>query len=614
MAKNIEPKLMKIKDYLTLEENAVFEIPEYQRPYSWEIGNCDKLWQDITDFVGSDNKDRYFFGTVIISCVNHDSVFDLIDGQQRTTTFLLLLKALLIRINEALNQQNNDDESVTLYRGLRDRRRAIMSILYKVEADNIPDVPNKITDGEIYQNSSIMKNASINEIYKTELESILRSGDDEVEFNVAKIPRKKKENKYTNFFRNFKFFYEKAKELELPHLNEFTRTFIERCEVIEIKSWQVEQAVSMFNSLNSDGMPLYDADIISAKLYAVADKNQVSVEYQELWKEFKDLIDELKQKGIADIDAIFTQQMYYERAIGKEVVSDTGAIIVTTPGLRRYFTEINKSLLNDPIALCRQLVNLSKVWIKTSEYPIVQTLLKFNKNVKHFLAGYFHRFDAKDVSPESIQVVAECLLRLFTILELVDVGYSSAPFKTFLFGEIVKLVDDGVSAQQIKADFDKHISERWNEEKLKKEVMEYDGNLLIYLNEYLCARERGIAFEIGPKCDVEHIMPVSGADKELMHTAQISSKEEYEDVVNKLGNKILLEEKINRSLGNAWFQTKVSTRLSEKTGYIDSTYPVAQSIVEEYGENSRKLYWTKKDIERATAEISERIVKFIFGN
>ncbi len=102
MTKNIEPTLSKIGDYLKLDNNTIFTIPEYQRPYSWEIGHCDKLWQDIIDFIDSNSNQRYFFGTIIINCQEDDSIYGLIDGQQRTTTFLLLLKALLVRINVAI--------------------------------------------------------------------------------------------------------------------------------------------------------------------------------------------------------------------------------------------------------------------------------------------------------------------------------------------------------------------------------------------------------------------------------------------------------------------------------------------------------------------------------
>lgn len=617
MAKSIEPKLRKIGAYLKLEEDTRFTIPEYQRPYSWSITNCDKLWQDITDFIDSDSKDRYFFGTIIINCQKDDTVFGLIDGQQRTTTFLLLMKALLVRINVAIGTTSQDADSENLCRGLKERRRKIMGILYKAETEDIPDNPNISTDRAICNSEPIIENYSINELYKTELQTILSAVDyAEAETKVIKIPRKQKDNKYTNFFRNFKFFYDRAKELSDSQLNSFAKTLTDSCEVIEIKSWQVEQAITMFNSLNSDGLPLYDSDIISAKLYAEAEKNKVSDTFTKLWKELIELIDDLKQNGIANIDAILMQQMYFERAKNKnnEIVTATGSINVTTPGLRRYFTEENKDLLNDPIGLCNQMINIAKIWKKASVYPVIQVLLKFNDNAKLFLASYFHRFQADDITEEAVNEIAICLLRLFTVLELVDIGYSSSTFKTFLFGEIVKMADSTVPIQEIKADFDKHISDRWEVAEIKKYVVEYDRNMLVYLNEYLFAQENDLSFVLGNKYDIEHIMPQSGANLDAIRKdAQIECKEEFDDTVNKLGNKILLEEKINRSIGNEWFRTKVSTKLSDKTGYIDSKYPIATGLVKKY-ENDTKPYWCKQDIETATDVASDRIVKFIFNS
>ena len=53
-------------------------------------------------------------------------------------------------------------------------------------------------------------------------------------------------------------------------------------------------------------------------------------------------------------------------------------------------------------------------------------------------------------------------------------------------------------------------------------------------------------------------MPYSGNNlQEIRKDAEINSEEEFYGVVNKLGNKILLEEKINRAIGNEWFRTKV---------------------------------------------------------
>ena len=138
MPKEIEPKLRMISAYLKLEGKKKFIIPEYQRSYSWTTEACDKLWQDIEDFMNSSTvndsgeKEPYFFGTIIADCSERENVC-LIDGQQRSTTFILLMKALLLRILEELKTITRDDETESLIDALEDRRNAIVDILSEIQ-------------------------------------------------------------------------------------------------------------------------------------------------------------------------------------------------------------------------------------------------------------------------------------------------------------------------------------------------------------------------------------------------------------------------------------------------------------------------------------------------
>ena len=61
-------------------------------------------------------------------------------------------------------------------------------------------------------------------------------------------------------------------------------------------------------------------------------------------------------------------------------------------------------------------------------------------------------------------------------------------------------------------------------------------------------------------------MPSSGKNIiSIMKDAGIVDKEEFSSIVNTLGNKILLEEKINKHIGNEWFKTKIQNSFNGKT-------------------------------------------------
>jgi hypothetical protein len=607
MAKNIEPTLKLISKYLKLDKSENFVIPEYQRGYSWDITQCDKLWQDIEAFIASNASDPYFFGTIIVDC-SETNKFSLIDGQQRTTTFLLMLKALLMQLNEAISKVSDDEESEALKAGLKANRNKIMAILYKAEDE---DIPSMLKDYSKTQNILIVENKSINELFPKEVKTIVEAADFKTsEQNVYKIPRKQKDNKYTNHFRNFKYFFDKLGEKPESQLNQFAKIFLEKCQVIEIRSWQIEQAITMFNSLNSTGMPLSDADIISAQLYSNAGDNKRA--FNEQWENINKLANELNSRNIIDIDAVLQQYMYINRAINKEYINinkeGNESVDVTTPGLRRYYTDIKKELLNEPLVLCSKLTKVATIWNHIKDYPAIKLLLKCNENAKLFLCGYLYRYETTEITEESILDLCECLLRLFTVLELSDAGYSSSKFKTFLFSENIKFVDKNISIEDIKNDFNEHINKNWNTDTITDAIIEYEKNLLVFLNEYIYAKHKGIKFDFAENVNIEHIMPASGRNlTTIQRDANIATKDEFNAIVNKLGNKILLEEDINKSVGNEWFKTKKHNSINSKSGYKDSRYGIALALTAYPKDN-----WTKDDIDTATIRAVERIAKFIF--
>ncbi len=608
MAKDIEPKLKLISDYLKLDDNQNFVIPEYQRGYSWNISQCDKLWQDIEAFIETDSKDPYFFGTIIINC-SDENKYSLIDGQQRTTTFLLLLKALLLRLQDVLDNFQRDSQSEALEEGLKENRNKIIRILYKAEVEKRFEI---LKNWNCVEGILILENLSINEQYKEEVKQIIESKNFQVaEKIVHKIPRKQKENKYTNHFRNFKFFHGKLFDKSESQLNTFAKIFLEKCQVIEIRSWQIEQAITMFNSLNSTGMPLSDADIISAQLYSNAgnDKSEFNIQ----WESINKLASDLNSRKLIDIDGVLQQFMYINRANNKEYLTynkeGKTSINVTTPGLRRYYTDVKKELLSEPLELCSKLSMIVNTWNEIKDYSLVKLLLKFNENTKLFLASYLFRYDLKEINKEKIEGMIELLLRLFTILELSDIGYSSSKFKTFLFGENIKLVDKNITIESIEKDFNEHIKSNWDKQSVEEAIIDYEKNILVFLNEYLYSKENNIEFDFAENVNIEHIMPASGKNISIIRQdAGIEDQEEFLAVVNKLGNKILLEENINKSIGNEWFKTKKQTSIKNKSGYKDSSYSIAIDLT-----NYPKDTWTKEDIEDSTKKSVERIKKFIFN-
>lgn len=286
-----------------------------------------------------------------------------------------------------------------------------------------------------------------------------------------------------------------------------------------------------------------------------------------------------------------------------------GKGVVTTPGVRKYYMTDHPEFLKEPIKLCNCFEKILQIWDAIKDFPIIKLMLKFNENSKLFLISYLNRYELQEISEETVAPIVECLIRLFAVNELVDSGYSSSKFKTFLFDENIHLTDPNYPIEQIKNDFDSHIVKSWNSKDLELSLLDCSKKTLVFLNEYLYARSKNSAFNFDDNVNIEHIMPSSGHNiSHIREDAGIASQEEFDVYANKLGNKILLEENINKSIGNNWFRTKKGHLVKDKEGYVGSSFCLALAL-----SHYPKDLWQKEDIDIATEKTTKRILSFILG-
>src|ERR1700730_15888650 len=83
----------------TLTEQACYEVPPYQRPYSWEKENVQQLLEDIWEAYEAKDSE-YFMGSLITIEKERDLRYDVVDGQQRLTTLNLVFARLRDHITD----------------------------------------------------------------------------------------------------------------------------------------------------------------------------------------------------------------------------------------------------------------------------------------------------------------------------------------------------------------------------------------------------------------------------------------------------------------------------------------------------------------------------------
>ncbi|GAA9400808.1 DUF262 domain-containing protein [Helicobacter pylori] len=223
MAK-IESKDSHLRDIL--KDELYYQIPIYQRPYQWTEENCEKLLDDLFFNYEDDRDSDYFCGSLVLIAISEDSkakTYDIVDGQQRLSTFILLAKVLATLYNERLTDESKEylQESLNSRHGKKDQ----------------------LNFNAIGFNS------------KKDFQYALTS------FNDAP----KSDNK-NNYLKNAVCLKNYLRKKEIENINDFIEWLYFKVVFITITCPDADKALRIFNVLNARGLALNATDIFKGEL------------------------------------------------------------------------------------------------------------------------------------------------------------------------------------------------------------------------------------------------------------------------------------------------------------------------------------------------------------
>lgn len=245
----------------------IYEVPVYQRPYSWDKEQVEILLNDIAEAYASEDKEEgYYTGNIIVYDVDDKvngiiSKYDIIDGQQRITTFSLILLSVyyLALISGVLET----DMTINRVKG------ALWKILNRSYRKDLPVV-------------------TLNSIERKCFGDLFNKGVDDAKELEAFC----RQYKTTSIFedrvlKNFLYITERLKDTVVAQdsssILDYADYLLQYVHFIVIEAnCKRNKVFSMFESINSKGKKLEDIDLIKTYIFSKLDEGDYST-YLDKW-------------------------------------------------------------------------------------------------------------------------------------------------------------------------------------------------------------------------------------------------------------------------------------------------------------------------------------------
>ncbi len=512
---------------------AFYSVPDYQREYVWKTHQIEQLLGDINDelfLIDPAKLPEYFIGSIVV-CPGKDGVLEMIDGQQRMTTLFLALCAIRDRIRE-LGKSPPDTLGPQIAASAIDALGHVESRYRLVlQYEDSRDVLVHIAKSCAFEDDRSATRSVANI------------------FNAYEVTLGFLKDKFRDDTKAILIFYS---------------YLINRVKLIRIQTEDVAKALKVFETINDRGVGLNSMDLLKNLLFMKADRGQFD-KLKNVWKELQDAIFDMGEKPLRFLRYFIFSR--YDSQYDKDILREDQ--------IYEWFAK-NEKLCGyavDPLAFARELLNAAAAY-------------------RRFLDGQ-DQHGHKNRYLENLQLLGGKAARQHLILLLAARHLADNLFDR-LAHEIEDLFFVYLITREPTRDFERSfvqwaaelrkvdtesslesfIATRFVPDKAKLAARFEDafGNLYSnsiqqYRLRYILAkltqhielqafgeteRTKWLSRYTGGGFDIEHIFPKQPSNEASSEFGTFKDQ----NIAERIGNLVLVEEPINRSLGNRPYSSK----------------------------------------------------------
>jgi uncharacterized protein with ParB-like and HNH nuclease domain len=566
-----KPESLQIREIFG-NQNSLYEIPKYQRPYKWTNEQVEQLWDDLYEaFQNGENS--YFLGS-IVTTYNKNNKLDVIDGQQRLTT-LFILFCVIRDLYPEINQDSEDQNAIT-----------------------IDDIEDFIFFKKKFNRLTLLTDTQ----HRHDFETLIVKG----KINNLKKPYKyqinnDEEPKY-KFINTALIFKEKLGELTLNEIENFVNYICNNVYMIRINCQNTSFAIKLFQIINDRGMDLSNSDLIKSYLIEKIEDsykedqdiaNDKVEEFIKHWERVESLISDTD----LSMNDLFILYEYYliARNPKKGLYDELKNALKNKDSIETIIEVKDMAKKYDNIYSSNNIILNSFWYLRWSFYwkSIVLTLFltsKYSNEDRNKFLFYFRRF-----------------YYLYWIA-----GYTLSKIKQISFN-LIKYIKEGKDLDYILDEMENKLKKDNVIEKAKENILSpivdnepWIKPLLILVEYHYTDKDEYSFIYLDQHLHLEHILPQKY--KEIKGWEHIT-KEIEEQYLHSIANLTLLSGRKNIEASNNDFETKLQIyqgkgKYNNKDEKITS-FNITQKIVQDFKK------WDEKSLKKRKEFILKEVEKIL---